>query len=36
MAAAEPMRLRNPRALRCIDDYLRGPGYPLSLLHDLG
>lgn len=36
MATADPMRLRSPMVLRCIDDYLAGPGYPLSLLHDLG
>ena len=28
-------RLRSPMVLRCIDDYLAGHRYPLSLLHDL-
>jgi len=36
LASGDPMRLRSPMVLRCIDDYLAGPNYPLSLLHDLG
>ena len=35
LAAGDPGRLRSPMVLRCIDDFLAGPGYPLSLLHDL-
>ena len=27
--------LRSPLVLRCIDDYLTGTCYPLSLLHDI-
>lgn len=34
--AADPMRLRSPMVLRCIDDYRAGARHPLSLLHDLG
>lgn len=34
--AADPMRLRSPMVLRCIDDYLAGSRHALSLLHDLG
>jgi len=26
MDAADPMRLRSPTVLRCINDYLAGPG----------
>lgn len=33
--AAEPARLRSPLVLRCMDDYLAGARYPLSLLSTL-
>lgn len=33
--AAAPERLRSPMVLRCIDDYLDGHRYPLTLLMDL-
>jgi len=32
---ARPEKLRSPMVLRCIDDYLRGIRYPLSLFIDL-
>ena len=32
---AQPGRLRSPLVLRCIDDYLAGRRYPLSLLCDM-
>jgi len=32
---AEPDKLRTPMVLRCIDDYLAGKKYPLSLLTDI-
>ena len=28
-------QLRSPLVLRCIDDYLAGPGYPLDVIHHL-
>lgn len=34
IAAAEA-RLRSPLVLRCIDDYLRGQRFPLTLVQDL-
>ncbi|MES9885371.1 MAG: NUDIX hydrolase [Candidatus Sedimenticola sp. 6PFRAG1] len=34
--AAKGDRLRSPMVLRCIDDYLKGNTYPLSLFNDLG
>lgn len=33
---ARQKRLRSPMVLRCIDDYLAGKRYPLSLLTELG
>ncbi len=33
--AAESAKHRSPLVLRCIDDYLAGTRYPLSLIHDL-
>lgn len=32
---AERARHRSPLVLRCVDDYLAGHDYPLSLIHDL-
>jgi 8-oxo-dGTP pyrophosphatase MutT (NUDIX family) len=32
---AERARHRSPLVLRCLDDYLAGHDYPLSLIHDL-
>lgn len=32
---AEPDKLRTPMVLRCIDDYLEGKKFPLSLLTDI-
>jgi 8-oxo-dGTP pyrophosphatase MutT (NUDIX family) len=34
--ARMPGSLRSPLVLRCIDDYLAGHSYPLSLLNDVG
>jgi ADP-ribose pyrophosphatase YjhB (NUDIX family) len=34
--AARAPQLRSPLVLRCIDDYLAGHRYPLTLLQDLG
>lgn len=34
-AAREAHRHRSPQVLRCMDDYLAGERYPLSLLKDL-
>ncbi|OOZ35688.1 NUDIX hydrolase [Solemya velesiana gill symbiont] len=34
--AARGSQLRSPMVLRCIDDYLDGKNYPLSILNDLG
>ncbi|GAB6141252.1 NUDIX hydrolase [Methylosoma difficile] len=31
--AAQPQRLRSPLVLFCVDEYLRGQRFPLSLLH---
>ena len=36
VAAADPARLRSPMVLACIDDYLAGARYPLSLLRRFG
>ena len=33
--AAQSSRLRSPMVLRCVDDYLAGHRYPLTLLRDL-
>ena len=32
---AKPEKLRTPMVLRCIDDYLAGKKYPLTLLTDI-
>lgn len=32
---AERARHRSPLVLRCLDDYIAGHDYPLSLIHDL-
>jgi 8-oxo-dGTP pyrophosphatase MutT (NUDIX family) len=32
---AQPEKLRSPMVIRCIDDYLAGAAYPLSLLTTL-
>jgi len=32
---AERARHRSPLVLRCVDDYLAGHDYPLSLIHDV-
>ena len=32
--AAQPERWRSELVVRCIDDYLRGPSFPLSLIRD--
>lgn len=33
--AKQPVKLRSPMVLRCIDDYLTGKRYPLELLIDI-
>ena len=33
--AAQPDKHRSPLVLRCIDDFLAGQRFPLSLIHDL-
>ena len=33
--AAEPHKHRSPLVLRCIDDYLAGQRFPLSLINDI-